>query len=108
MPFWSASPADPFLALGIISAPEYLERRLAMRASWLSLPNVGPGKPPVPAAALKGFTVGPTKGLTIKLPSGGTRLMIPGENEWSASVYSDDHGKTVSAAAPFFSSPAKG
>ena len=66
--------------------------------------NVGPGKPPVPAAALKGFTVGPTKGLTIKLPSGGTRLMIPGENEWSASVYSDDHGKTVSAAAPFSSS----
>ena len=68
--------------------------------------NVGPGKPPVPAAALKGFTVGPTKGLTIKLPSGGTRLMIPGENEWSASVYSDDHGKTVSPAAPVFSSSA--
>eukprot|EP01051_Picozoa_sp_SAG22_P014359 SAG22_NODE_1731_length_3703_cov_2.829634_2_plen_434_part_00 len=62
--------------------------------------NVGPGKPPVPAGALKGFTVGPTKGLTVKLPNGGgTRLMLPGENRWSASVYSDDHGTTWNSNA---------
>ena len=57
--------------------------------SWTSpyLP-LGPGLP------FKGAAVGPTKGLTVKLPSGGIRLMIPGENAWSASVYSDDHAKT--------------
>lgn len=56
--------------------------------------NVGPGKPPEPAGSGHGYTVGPTKGLTIKLPNGGgTRLMIPGENAWSASVFSDDHGQ---------------
>eukprot|EP01043_Picozoa_sp_COSAG02_P031186 COSAG02_NODE_2024_length_10084_cov_130.539509_3_plen_210_part_00 len=43
---------------------------------------------------MRGAAVGPTKGLTVKLPSGGIRLLIPGENAWSASVYSDDHGQT--------------
>ena len=60
--------------------------------------NIGPGLPPV-AAGAHGYAVGPTKGLTVKLPDGGTRLMIPGENAWSASVYSDDHGKTWSSNA---------
>ena len=41
----SASADTPFLALGIISAPEYIERRLSMRTSWMQLPNVGPNKP---------------------------------------------------------------
>ena len=41
----SASADKPFLALGIISAPEYIERRLSMRTSWMQLPNVGPNKP---------------------------------------------------------------
>eukprot|EP01043_Picozoa_sp_COSAG02_P067713 COSAG02_NODE_10977_length_1819_cov_2.269767_2_plen_310_part_00 len=53
---------------------------------------VGNGKRPVPAGA-HGYAVGPTKGLTVRLPNGGIRLMIPGENAWSASVFSDDHGK---------------
>eukprot|EP01043_Picozoa_sp_COSAG02_P025846 COSAG02_NODE_1466_length_12483_cov_37.157703_9_plen_384_part_00 len=54
--------------------------------------NVGNGKQPVPAGA-HGYAVGPTKGLTVRLANGGIRLMIPGENAWSASVFSDDHGK---------------
>jgi hypothetical protein len=60
--------------------------------------NVEPGKPPIPAGA-HGYAVGPTKGLTVKLPNGGIRLMIPGDNAWSASVYSDDHGKTWTSNA---------
>jgi hypothetical protein len=39
-----------------------------------------------------GPSFGPTKGLTAKLPAGGVRLMLPGENGWSAAVYSDDNG----------------
>ena len=41
-----------------------------------------------------GPNFGPTKGLTIKLPSGGVRLQLPGENGWSAAVFSDDSGAT--------------
>jgi hypothetical protein len=41
-----------------------------------------------------GPNFGPTKGLTIKLPSGGVRLQLPGENGWSAAVFSDDGGTT--------------
>ena len=52
----------------------------------------GPGKPPLPRPPPH-LAVGPTKGLTVKLPNGGVRLMIPGEADWSASVYSDDHGR---------------
>ena len=33
-----------FLAIGTVSAPEYLERRLAMRASWMQSPDTGSGK----------------------------------------------------------------
>ena len=36
--------AAPLVAIGIVSAPEYLERRAACRASWLGWPNVGPGR----------------------------------------------------------------
>ena len=56
--------------------------------------NTGPGKPAVPVSAAAHFAIGPTKGLTVKLPGGGVRLMLPGEAEWSASVFSDDHGAT--------------
>ena len=65
---------------------------LTWSAPYLPLVNQPQG-PPVPARA-GSMTIGPTKGLTVKTPSGGVRLMIPGENGWSASVYSDDHGKT--------------
>jgi hypothetical protein len=41
-----------------------------------------------------GPTFGPTKGLTTTLPTGGVRLMLPGENGWSATVFSDDAGAT--------------
>ena len=34
----------PLLALGIISAPQYLERRLGTRHSWLQWPNVKSGR----------------------------------------------------------------
>lgn len=41
-----ASPprAATLVAMGIVSAPEYLERREACRASWLRSPNVGRGR----------------------------------------------------------------
>ena len=40
-----AADAQPNLvAMGIVSAPEYLERRAACRGSWLRYPNVGAGK----------------------------------------------------------------
>ena len=35
-----ASNAKPLVVLGVISAPEYLERRLGMRHSWLQWTNV--------------------------------------------------------------------
>eukprot|EP01047_Picozoa_sp_COSAG01_P057284 COSAG01_NODE_6603_length_3585_cov_3.013483_2_plen_823_part_00 len=41
-----------------------------------------------------GPSFGPTKGLTIKRPGGGVRLQLPGENGWSAAVFSDDSGAT--------------
>ena len=31
--------AQPFLAIGILSAPEFLERRLVVRATWMQLPR---------------------------------------------------------------------
>ena len=30
--------ADPFLAVGVISAPEYVHRRMVLRSTWLGLP----------------------------------------------------------------------
>ena len=41
-----------------------------------------------------GPSFGPTKGLTVKRASGGMRLLLPGENGWSAAVFSDDGGAT--------------
>ena len=41
----------------------------------------------------RSVSIGPTKGLTVTSPSGGVRLMMPGENGGAASIYSDDHGK---------------
>jgi len=41
-----------------------------------------------------GPSFGPTKGLTTKRAGGGVRLLLPGENGWSAAVFSDDHGLT--------------
>jgi hypothetical protein len=41
-----------------------------------------------------GPSFGPTKGLTTKRADGGVRLLLPGENGWSASVFSDDSGAT--------------
>jgi hypothetical protein len=41
-----------------------------------------------------GPNFGPTKGLTVTLPTGGVRLLLPGENGWSAAVFSDDAGAT--------------
>ena len=54
-----------------------------------------PTGPAVPARSGQ-LTIGPTKGLTLLTSgrSGGVRLLIPGENAWSASVFSDDHGQT--------------
>ena len=40
----SSSAPRPLLVLGIISAPEYLERRLGVRHSWLQEPNVKSGR----------------------------------------------------------------
>jgi hypothetical protein len=47
----------------------------------------------------QGPIMGPTKGLTVTGPAGQVRLMLPGEGSRirgfsSASIYSDDHGKT--------------
>jgi len=41
-----ASRAAPptLLAIGVISAPQFLERRLALRSSWMLSPNVGPSR----------------------------------------------------------------
>lgn len=44
MPEALTAPSSPLVAMGIVSAPEYLERRAACRASWLQWPNVGPGR----------------------------------------------------------------
>ena len=41
-----------------------------------------------------GPSFGPTKGLTTTLPTGDVRLVLPGENGWSAAVFSDDSGAT--------------
>ena len=41
-----------------------------------------------------GPSFGPTKGLTVKRAGGGVRLLLPGENGWSAAVFSDDSGAT--------------
>lgn len=38
----------------------------------------------------RGVSIGPTKGLTVTSPSGGVRLMMPGENGGAASIYSDE------------------
>ena len=40
----SSSAPRPLLVLGIISAPEYLERRLGVRHSWLQEANVKSGR----------------------------------------------------------------
>jgi len=57
--------------------------------------NLGGGRTG-PATEKSGFLVGPTKGLSLKLPSGGVRLLLPGEGGafGAASIYSDDHGST--------------
>jgi hypothetical protein len=57
---------------------------------------MGPGKQPVPQGPHKWNqgSFGPTKGMTVRLPNGGIRLQLPGENGWSAAVFSDDHGAT--------------
>ena len=56
--------------------------------------NMGPDKPTVPAGPrnITAGVFGPTKGLTIQRPDGSVRLQLPGEADWSASVFSDDHG----------------
>lgn len=36
---------DHLVAMGIVSAPEYIERRSSCRGSWMHYPNVGRGKP---------------------------------------------------------------
>ena len=41
----------------------------------------------------RSVSIGPTKGLTVPSPSGGVRLMMPGENGGAASIFSDDHGQ---------------
>ena len=41
-----------------------------------------------------GPSFGPTKGLTVKRAGGGVRLLLPGENGWSAAVFSEDSGVT--------------
>jgi sialidase-1 len=42
----------------------------------------------------RSVSIGPTKGLTVASPSGGVRLMMPGENGGAASIFSDDHGRS--------------
>ena len=85
-----------------LRAPSYLSTPTLVNStddglSWSKpytlMLNTGPGKPPVPVGTSHG-AFGPTKGLTVKLPTGGARLMLPGEGGWSASVFSDDHGST--------------
>ena len=34
----------PLLAVGIVTAPQFTERRAALRGSWLGWPNVGQGR----------------------------------------------------------------
>ena len=42
-----------------------------------------------------GPSFGPTKGLAVETGDrGGVRLLLPGENGWSAAVFSDDNGAT--------------
>jgi len=43
-----------------------------------------------------GPSFGPTKGLAVETAGdrGGVRLLLPGENGWSAAVFSDDNGAT--------------
>ena len=36
---------DHLVAMGIVSAPEYIERRSSCRGWWMHYPNVGRGKP---------------------------------------------------------------
>ena len=36
-----AAPAEPFLAIGIVSAPVYVERRALLRVTWMRHLNVG-------------------------------------------------------------------
>ena len=57
--------------------------------------NLGGGKTQ-PADPKIGFAVGPTKGLTVKAPGGGVRLLLPGEGGkfGATSIFSDDHGQT--------------
>lgn len=35
----------PLLAAGVVTAPQFVERRAALRSSWLRWPNVGPSRP---------------------------------------------------------------
>ena len=56
--------------------------------------NMGPGKPAVPVTVQQHFAIGPTKGLTISRADGGLRLLLPGEADASASIFSDDGGAT--------------
>ena len=41
----------------------------------------------------RGVSIGPTKGLTVTSPSGGVRLMMPGENGGAASIYRDEYNR---------------
>ena len=67
---------------------------LTWSAPYSIMLNMGAGKPAVPVSGASHVAIGPTKGLTVTLPNGNTRLMFPGEADWSASVFSDDHGGT--------------
>ena len=36
--------ADPLLAIGVVTAPQFTERRMGLRESWFRWPNVGSGR----------------------------------------------------------------
>eukprot|EP01051_Picozoa_sp_SAG22_P019160 SAG22_NODE_3446_length_1706_cov_1.802116_1_plen_305_part_00 len=85
----SGTPPGPSVPMLINSTDDGLH----WSAPYPATLNMGGGKTQ-PADTRTGFGIGPTKGLTVTSPSGGMRLMLPGEGGkfGAASIYSDDHG----------------
>jgi hypothetical protein len=93
----SGTPPGPSVPMLVNSTDDGLH----WSAPYPAILNTGGGKTQ-PADTRTGFAIGPTKGLAVTSPSGGVRLMLPGEGGKfsAASIYSDDHGALPTLRCP--------
>ena len=96
-------PLDRLLTLGLLLVNHPIaDDGISWSPIYVPTLNLGGGTTQ-PADTRTGFGVGPTKGLTVTSPSGGVRLLLPGEGGrfGATSIYSDDHGTSLIMRNPF-------